>query len=340
MRHRVRRQWRAGWRARLLAGLSVPAVALAKPSPAIEYSASQDCPDERQFVAVVASHLRGDSKGLDLPIVVKVVQAESGSVARIELVDSAGVRSVRELHAPTCGEVAAAAALVVALAIDTQHAAPAAAAPALAPTPEPTSAPVTVVSPATGLPPRDTVRRTPRDRDLFFELGAGGFAEQSVAPDPLFGGNAFFGLGDRSATWNLRARVAYARSGVVANGEQQARFTSLTGGLDVCVWSLVSGKRWAIQPCAAAELGRVQSEGLDTFRYAPARRDTIWGAAGPLLRVQGAFDSLRVEALGGPWIPFAGTRRFVFEGPEGETEFHRVPWVGWIGGVNLALRLD
>ena len=27
-------------------------------------------------------------------------------------------------------------------------------------------------------------------------------------------------------------------------------------------------------------------------------------------------------------------------GPDGGTEFHRVPWVGWLGGVNLALRLD
>ncbi|MBK7581364.1 MAG: hypothetical protein IPI67_14265 [Myxococcales bacterium] len=320
--------------------LFFPGVALAKPSPAIEYSAPQGCPDERQFFAVVASHLRGDSSGLDLPTVVEVVQDESGSTARIEFVDSVGVKSIRELHAPTCGEVAAAAALVVALAIDTQHAAPPASALTPTPTPVPTAAPLTVRASPTGLPPRDRVRRTPKRRDVYLELGAGGFAEQAVAPDPLLGGNAFFGLGDKSAAWNLRGRVAYARSGVVVNGEQQARFSLLAGGLDVCVWPLVSGQRWAVQPCAAGELGRVESEGLDTVGYAPVRRDTTWGAAGPLLRVQGELETLRVEAFGGPWIPFAGTRSFVFEGPDGGTEFHRVPWVGWLGGVNLALRLD
>ncbi|MBK8995710.1 MAG: hypothetical protein IPM35_08180 [Myxococcales bacterium] len=291
-------------------------------------------------MAVVAGHLRADSGRRGLPIVVDIVESELGSAARIEVVDGAGARWIRELHAPTCGEVAAAAALVVALAFDTQSTAEPATAPTPRPAAEERSAPVTVLAPSPGLPVGDSVRRTPSRKSVFFELGVGGFAEQAVAPDPLLGGQAFFGLGDESATWNLRARGAYARSGVVANGEQQAQFTMLAGGLEFCVLTLVRTDRWVVQPCAVAELGRVRSEGLDTGRYAPIQHDTIWGAAGPLLRVQGAFDSLRVEAYGGPWVPFAGTRTFVFVGPEGESEFHRVPWVGWIGGANLAGRLD
>jgi hypothetical protein len=173
-------------------------------------------------------------------------------------------------------------------------------------------------------------------------VGAGGFTEQDVAPDPLFGGSAFFGVGDGrpDAAWNLRARVSYARSGVVTNGEQEARFALLAGGLDVCVWPIVNEERWALLPCASGELGQVQSEGLETTRFTSVRHDTVWGAAGPLLRVPGVFDELRIEAQGGPWIPFAGTRTFVFEGQGGESVFHRVPWVGWRAGVNVALRLD
>ncbi len=323
--------------------LSLSGSARAQQSPAIRYSASSGCPDEAQFLAVLASQLRGDSKGLAQPIGVELVQGDGEATGRVAFVGEDGQPSVRALHAPTCGEVAAAAALVVALAIDTQQAARSAAPvaePPAAPEPEANPASIALVpSPVPG-PPRDALRRKSPARSVFFEMGAGAVAEQDVAPEPLLGGTALFGVGDREAAWNLRARVAYGRSGVVASGEQQARFTLLAGGLDVCVWPIVSGQRWAVQPCAAGELGRVQSEGIDSARYAAVRHDTIWGAGGPLLRAQGAFDELRVELYGGPWFPFAGTRTFIFEGAAGQEVFYRGPAVGWLGGVNLVFRLD
>jgi len=279
---------------------------------------------------------------LPLAIAVNLTQRETDARARIEFNDDRGAQSVRDLDAPTCGEVAAAAALVVALAIDTEGSEQPA--PSAEPSPVPTRAepqePPPTFSAPFGAPERDVVRAKRRRDNLFVEAGAGGVAEQAIAPTPLLGLTGFVGLGDADASWNLRAGVTYARSGVITRGDEQAQFTLLAGAADLCVWPIASGKGWSAQPCAAAELGRLQSEGLETTRYWADSRGSVWGAGGPLVRAQAVFDELRLEARAGPWIPIAGPRTFVFDGPAGESVFHEVPWVGWLAGLNLALRVD
>jgi hypothetical protein len=165
-------------------------------------------------------------------------------------------------------------------------------------------------------------------------------AEHAVAPDPLVGASAFFGVGSQATRWDVRANFVYMRSGVVDQAGQSAEFALIGGRLDGCAFPLLDLKRSTLGPCLAVELASVRSSGRSAQAFVGSARSSAWFALGPLLRFRQAFAELHLELLGGPWFPIAGTRSFTFEQPTGEASFHEVPTVGWMAAAGLSLDLN
>jgi hypothetical protein len=93
-------------------------------------------------------------------------------------------------------------------------------------------------------------------------------------------------------------------------------------------------------PCIGIELGSLQSRGIETQRYSAESHSRLRVAAGPLVRGRAEVGQLAVEAYGGPWISLAGSRRFFFREPAGESTFYQAPPVGWVIGASLAVLAD
>jgi hypothetical protein len=324
-------------------GCSVAGVALAAEQPTepssagVSYAASAGCPVEADFWHAVASHLESAPKPTPRPIAVEAVELEAGALARVMFAGADGNRDVRELTAPTCAEAVAAAALVVALALDARGDG-AAKPPRAAKAPPPPSAPPRPPQPGS---PALADRPTPESKEAHAPVllfGGGGFLEYAVAPTPLFGVSAFLGVSG-GKLWDARAGFAYSTAGSVEREAQTATFSFIGARLDGCAFPLVESARFALHPCLAAALGAVHSNGEDSALYRGASASKFWAAGGPLIRARQLFSELALEVYAGPWIPFAGTSTFVFRGPEGDLSFHEVPWVGVLAGASLSFQL-
>jgi hypothetical protein len=308
----------------------------AAPGTNAVYLAGPNCPEESAFWSEVAAHRQNRETLESLKVKVEVSELETGAQARVTFVSSNGASSTRELVASGCREAAGAAALVVALALDAHLEERSAVKPFPARNVEPPPRPA---PPSPGFP--DAVQARERtERGVFWQFGGGVFAQQAIAPEPLIGATAFAGLGGHEASWEARIGVAFGSSGVTERSDASARFSLLAAQLEGCAFPIVRGKRFLVDPCLAAELGRVNSGGIENSRYLGEQRSTLWAAGGPLLRVSYAFSELRLEAYGGPWIRIAGTREYVFADSQESRSFHEVPPVGLVGGVRAALHLD
>jgi hypothetical protein len=300
------------------------------------YVGGPNCPAEAEFWAQVDAHRQNPSNMGSLAVRVEVFELEGRAQARVMFGAAPAVTATRELSASSCREVAAAAALVVALALDAdldERKSPALPPARSADPPPPAPAP----------PPRfpDPAPARPREGSgLFWQLGGGALAQQAIAPSPMIGATAFAGLGQRELPWDARLSFVYAGSGVTHNNDASAEFSLLAGRIEGCAFAIVESERFFVDPCLALELGRVTSNGVENLRYSSEQQSSFWAAGGPLVRARYAFSELWLELFGGPWIPIAGTRDFVFEDPPENRSFHRVPPLGWAGGVRAALHLD
>jgi hypothetical protein len=299
------------------------------------YVAGPNCPDESAFWDQVDAHRRNPD-AIFLPVRVEVHELEGRARARVSFGVAPGPTATRELSASTCAEVAAAAALVVALALDApldEQKSPASPPAQPAEPPPPYSPPPLAVPDA----PQPRARSA---SGLFWQLGAGALVQQAIAPSPMIGFSAFAGLGEQGAAWDARLSFVYAGSGVTERNDAAAEFSLLAGQIEACAFPLVRSQRFVVDPCLALELGELESTGVDNLRYSGEQRSGVWVAGGPLLRLRYAFNELWLELFGGPWIPIAGTREFVFEDPAGNRSYHRVPTVGLVGGLRAALHFD
>jgi hypothetical protein len=297
----------------------------------ISYSSSPGCPSEADFWRHVSTHLHKVPSGLSQPIQIEAFAFDTGSLVRVTFAGAGTSRDVRELSAPSCAEAVAAAALVVALALDARRDKPPSSARVKNQLPRPAKPPETSVLSDEPSPPSHT------DDDLHWLFGGGGFVEYAVAPSPLFGATAFAGLSWPEQRWDVRAGFAYSTTGTVEKDAEAAKFWFIGARIDGCAFPFVHGRRLALHPCVAAALGSVQSRGDDSPLYRGVEKSTFWAAAGPLLRARQEFSELSLELHAGPWIPIAGTRTFVFrKSPEDEQSFHDVPPVGVIAGASLA----
>jgi hypothetical protein len=306
-------------------------------APAISYTAADGCPSESEFAAEVAAHLKADATDLKLTLSVDVGQANDAAFARVTYVDADGKTVARELTAATCDEVASAAALVTSLAIEVlaRESPP----PAGAPPPPPSSTPSPPKQDAMldEAPPRRSESADSGD-SFGWEIGAGAFAESTLAPEPMIGGSAFVGL-SHFPEWSVRLHFEASTNLLTQSGDRSAEFQLFAGRLDACALPLVTTTRITLQPCAVAVLGSVRSNGVETDRYYANSERQAWGAAGPLIRAQGKFVELFVDAELGPWFPIIGTRKYVFQEENGEVSFHEVPVVGWFFAAHAALAL-
>jgi hypothetical protein len=327
-----------------LAGWALAVEPDAQPSTpgAVSYAASPGCPGEAEFWRHVASHLAAAPEPAKRPISVEAFERESGALVRVTFAGADATEDVRKLSAPTCAEAVAAAALVVALALDARGDAARPAAAARPSTPA-SKAPGSTndsgaarASPVSMVLPDQVSSRQKAGRGLRLLFGGGGFLEYALAPAPMLGATAFIGLTGDRRSWDARAGFTYSRTGSVERNAERAEFSLIAARIDGCAFPFVHGERFALHPCLAVELGAAQSRGEDSELYRGADKSTFWGAGGPLLRARQLFDELALELHAGPWIPFAGTRTFVFRGPGNRQSFHEVPPVGVVAGAGLA----
>jgi hypothetical protein len=324
-------------RAALLATIVLCTGSASAGVPSITYTAAEGCPSEAEFAAEVAAHLKANATDLKLTLSVDVGQNNGAAFARVSYVDADGKTVVRELSAATCDEVASAAALVTSLAIEVlaRDSSP------------PADAPPPATPPAPSAPKQDAMMDEPPPQrsesagsvaSSHWEIGAGAFADNGLAPEPMLGGSAFVGLNSFPA-WSVRLHFEASTNLLAQSGDRSAEFQLFGGRLDACALPLVTTTRFTVQPCAAAVFGSVRSNGIETDRYYANSERQAWGAGGPLIRAQGKFVELFVDAELGPWFPIVGTRKYVFQGTNGEVSFHEVPIVGWFFAAHAALAL-
>jgi hypothetical protein len=268
------------------------------------------------------------------------LEQDGRAVARVAFGTNGAVTATRELSAESCAEAIAAAALVVALAIDEQEGS--------MPGPEsPAHGGSTDVQPLRHAPPArpEELAKALADRPstsaggfgLSWHAGARAVAEYAAAPSPLLGVMVSLGMGQRVPSWEARIGFVYSRSGVVERRGESAAFELLGGRADACAFPFVNAERTWLEPCLAIELASLRSSGTSTPTFSGLDGDRLWLAMGPLLRLRRAFAELHLELFAGPWFPIVGTSAFIFERPDGEATFHEVPAVGWLAGAGLSL---
>ncbi|HEY3500866.1 MAG TPA: hypothetical protein VGK73_39510 [Polyangiaceae bacterium] len=196
-------------------------------------------------------------------------------------------RFTRDMQAPSCGELADAAALVLALAIDPQLRERTEEAPAV-PSPESTPSPAKPVEPAASStaaapPPPPPVRpsETPRDaarsRHLVLLAGASAVADFGSVADVAFGPSATFGLRlsnlelDLDATW-----LVPTRSYAALDPEKGGDISLLVFGARPCFARRQVPFEGGL--CGTFELGSIRGEGFGTATR--STRSALWMAAG------------------------------------------------------------
>jgi hypothetical protein len=242
--------------------LTAAQLALATPSARLVYSrgpGAESCPDEAALRKAVASRVGYDPffPWAEKTIVASLLRVDpTGFVARVHLVDSAGVEhGSRELRSdPTCADLLDAAALAIAIAIDPLL---------LAPAPQKQGAAAEVAPAATPQPSVDAPRpralsgRPPEPAaapSVVFSVSAGAVASVGVAPAPAAG----LSLGG-DARWRDVSLAIEARIDAPAGRSIQGM------GGPVSSWLLVAtvapcGHVTALEVCALAQLGSLQAD--------------------------------------------------------------------------------
>ncbi len=248
-------------------------------SPVVTWDAPAPCPTAEQGRAMIEANLGAslDEIETDAAFVVVLSQTDRGWGARIDL-DASSSRTLPEVD--TCEQAGAAAALVVAIALDPAASGPPADPRAEAedphvPAPEPEPEPAPAPEPA----PEPVPEPEPEpERDL---IPAESLAEEPLALGGHLGiaGGLRYGSLDRAlgivqlrgglllprARVSLEAVVAPRR--VVAVDTAEIRFTQWGLAAGGC-WRIPLGAMATLEPCAAAELGQTWSStrGLDDAR--------------------------------------------------------------------------
>jgi hypothetical protein len=312
------------------------------PPLSLSYSAGPSCPTQAEFWRQVVGHLRRIPSETLRPFRVEAEEQNGRAVARVAFGAVGAVTATRELLAESCAEAIAAAALVVALAIDEQLAG------SIQMPESPARGGSNDLQPLRPAPPaqpeepaRMLVDRRPSTSagaiGLDWHASAGAVAEYAVAPSPLLGVVASLGVGQRVPSWEARVGFVYARSGGVERRGESAEFVLLGGRADACAFPFLNAERTWLEPCLAVELASVQSSGTSTPAFEGLDDHRLWLAMGPLLRLRRVFAELHLELFAGPWLPIAGTSAFIIQRPGGEATFHEVPAVGWLAGAGLSL---
>jgi hypothetical protein len=259
----------------------------------IAFLAPSGCPDADAFRADVAR--LGGLPRADLPAVVNVTGRWSATITIGER------HKVRTISAKSCGALAEAAALVVAMALRD--------APPPQPEPEPEPEIVTPPAPAPAPITKEAPPRAVRRSALAVGVGLHGITGALPAAAPGVG--AWVAWLPPGARLELSGYATAREDALAPNAPLGAELQLLGGSVRAC-WIPLASRRIDLGPCAALEGARIASTGVGIT----APRDAVtWEAAGSA----GALAAIHVErpfsiTLAADAIVPTARPRFVLDG--------------------------
>jgi hypothetical protein len=325
-----------------LGALSFPALAAADPvtdgssstprTVALHYSDPPGCPGQASFVDAVNARVRRsiewDQSATAIRMVVTIERSTEEARGQLEVVQPGTEATRREFTASSCEEVSSALALVAALALDpnarteplprapesSQQDFPQAAAPAApAETSPPPPVAAAVASPAPSPPPS----RPTSSKHYSAWLGPSATVAGGYAPEPLV--SLGFALGARlvrpGLSPGLQLTALWGKTGTTGPSTASGSFAWAYGRLEACPLQLRWGARLTLEPCVAAEVGRLSARGADAQVEQPVTAERWWLAAGATFSAHVSLGDffIRFGALG--LVP-ATRDEFVFRAPD------------------------
>ena len=318
------------------AALAEPAIEASSHTPqrvALHYAEPVGCPGQARFVEAVNARVRRPIEWSQTATVIQMVvtiERGAGHVrGTLEVTRNAAEPTRREFAAATCEEVGSALALVAALALDPN----ARTEPLLPPAPnasrqdfpsppvpvEPEPAPVasTPAPPATPTLPAPPPPRPHAPSRYLAWLGPSVGVAAGYAPEPLM--SLGLALGARrlasGLSPGLQLTALWAKTGTTGPSAADGSFAWALGRLEVCPLQLQLDARLVLEPCAAAEAGRLSARGAETQVAEPVTVERWWFAAGATvsLHVTLRYLFFRFAVLG---LAPATRDDFVFRAPD------------------------
>jgi hypothetical protein len=257
----------------LLLGIAADAHAQHEPSIAVWYRSGAECPDGSAFLQAleqrsVRARLAQVGDAIDFVVTVGPTLEANGAAGMrgvLERQTETGTVAIRTVDDPSCGQVAEALSLTLALAV--QSDAPASA-PSEAPAPAtPTAAvpaPAVVASPSVepSLPPQSAPPVEEPSGGMRLSIGILGSAATGIAPALQPGGQLFVELASRArSSWRPALRLgAFAAYGSGSRQDRPLSVRTLGGRIEASPLQLAFGPI-ALRPSLALELGQLHSKG-------------------------------------------------------------------------------
>jgi hypothetical protein len=318
----------------------------------LEFTAPPGCPTASDFRAQVeARATRFQPAGAPFAarsFAVSIATDAQGARGTVVIREIDGREAIRVVPGEDCGEVTAALALVVAVAIDADARTEPVASPLRLEPPLPPSFMSPLMRPppliAAGPSPDLSRGRAPAAR---FRLAGGTHlgVTGAVAPEAMAGLQLFADVtrfADQGFTPTLRLSFERGQSGLTTTAIGRAQFTWTAGRIEACpgTWpraalspSAAGPVRFGASPCALFDAGALTAEGSRTTDAATETRP--WLAPGALGRLQlSLFDTLLLEAEIGVTFPLVEYRYYF--GPT--TTVFTVPRAAPLGGLGLGVR--
>jgi hypothetical protein len=339
--------------------VAIPARVAAEPAAAkpdsvtqqvsLHYLGEAGCPSEAEFVEEVTARVRRPvewtQSGAAVQMVVIVRRAGDRASGTLEVVQRSTEPTRREFNSSSCAEVASALALVAALALDpnartevlpshAQGAQPSAPTPEAAPVPPRASSSETkrvtraASTPAPSRPPA-------RGSHYLAWLGPAATVASGYASEPLVAVGLI--LGARAVrpgfSPGFQLTPAWGKTGTTGPAAAGGSFSWAIARLEACPVRLALARPLTLEPCAAAELGRVSARGESTG-IVPVNAERWWFAAGATLSLHVSFGAGFARL--GTLVLFPATRyEFVFRDPDRTIDQADVVSVGGTLGLGF-----
>ena len=322
----------------------------------LRYLAEAGCPTQAAFVNEVAARIRRPVEWVlasaSTQMIITLTRRDDHTSGKLEVVRPGVDPTRREFVASTCAEVGSALALVAALTLDptarTEALPPAAATPqateppAVA-TPEPVpEPPVSRPPPPVALPPeRPRGDGSPSRSSTGYVawLGPTVGAASGYAPQPLVTLGVTLGVSAavrRGFSPSFQLTPLWGKTGSTGPSATEGDFSWAMARLEACPTRFLLVTSLALEPCLAAEVGRLSARGAEEQIAEPTTVQRSWAAAGATLSLhfsQGRwFSRLGAHAL----VP-ATRDEFVFRNPD--RSVHQASAIVLGGNLSLGIEL-
>lgn len=192
--------------------------------------------------------------------------------------------------------------------------------------------------------PRSASAEPPALEQLVFASGASAQLLMGVGPVALLGGQFWARVAwERGSIWSpeLGVSIAHQRREGLDEGAGQADFALSSASLDLCPLRLGSAALH-LQPCATGSLGRLQSEGHDTF--SAGGRSRPWATLGGNAQLVARWSMLELRGSMGVGHPLVRDSFRFGRSCEGvgcaEGVFHQVHAAVWLATLGAGLRFQ